>query len=867
MNIVNKLTIRQLVLNKKRTLVTIVGAIISVAMITAVATIGFSFMDLLQRQTIASDGEWHVLYEKVNKSQLEAIKTDKETKDVILSRDIGYALLSESKNIDKPYLFIKEYNEKGFEKFPIELNQGRLPVNNDEVVISKAILTNAKVNFEIGDTLTLDYGQRYSKDNKEELSQNYSLIREQDTISEDLTIEGRKVYTIVGIIERPTFEPTWSPGYTVLSYVNDKIITTDNTVNASVILKNIDDSMFEHAENIKIENGIEKIKFNNNLLRYYGVIKDDTLRKMLFNLSAIIMVVIIVGSISLIYNSFAISVSERSRHLGMLSSVGATKKQKRNSVFFEGLIIGLISIPIGIIAGYIGIAITFLFVNPMVKGALGISESFKVVVLPSTIFIAIIVSIITILVSTFIPAKRASNISAIDAIRQTTDVKLTNKVVKTSKLTRKIFGVEGELGLKNLKRNKGRYKATVFSLVISIILFLVVSYFTASLEKSILVSQDGINFDIQILLDGQNKNKEEIATRIASLDNITETTIINSFEAKTWIDEAFIADYLKDREGVILEDGKYPYYVSVDALDDEALRLYAEEVGVDFNLLKDTEKLSAIVIDTVKYKDMVADKYIETKSVKASIGEKLDLSYYKSDTESDLPLMPIEIIALTDKVPMGIMSMGASESFNIIVSIDVFNKIIDKDEGLSNVINTGIYLKSTDPLRSQEDIEAIRNTMETGIISIYNVYMGRQREAQMILLMSVFTYGFILLITAICITNILNTISTSITLRKREFAMLKSVGMTPKGFNKMINYESIFYGLKALIYGLPISIAVMYLIYRAQMSNFDYEFTIPWISVYIAIAAVFGIVGVAMLYSSSKVKKENIIDVLKQEII
>src|SRR5690625_6887960 len=100
---------------------------------------------------------------------------------------------------------------------------------------------------------------------------------------------------------------------------------------------------------------------------------------------------------------------------------------------------------------------------------------------------------------------------------------------------------------------------------------------------------------------------------------------------------------------------------------------------------------------------------------------------------------------------------------------------------------------------------------------VINHHKIRQEEAQIILLISVFTYGFIALITAISVANIFNTISTSISLRKREFGMLKSVGMTPKGFNKMMNYESIFYGIKALLYGLPFSIILMFQIGRAHV--------------------------------------------------
>ena len=209
---------------------------------------------------------------------------------------------------------------------------------------------------------------------------------------------------------------------------------------------------------------------------------------------------------------------------------------------------------------------------------------------------------------------------------------------------------------------------------------------------------------------------------------------------------------------------------------------------------------------------------------------------------------------------MGVFPAGVG-GLTIIVSEQVLDQLMD-DKVIPNV-QTQLLLKSTDPIATQHQIEDLKENN----LSIYNVYRNRQQEEQMILLMSVFTYGFIVLITAISIANIFNTISTSISLRKREFAMLKSVGMTPKGFSKMINYESIFYGIKSLFYGLPISIFVMYLIHRSLMNSFSYSFAFPWISISYVIAAVFIIVSSAMLYSSAKVKKENIIDALKQENI
>ncbi|MCR2821289.1 ABC transporter permease [Lederbergia panacisoli] len=859
MNIVNKLTIRHLKENKRRTLVTIIGVIISVAMLTAVATIGVSFMDLMKRQTIADEGEWHVVYRDVNQDQIQAIEKDKDTKKVVLSKDLGYALLKGSKNESKPYLFFKEYNKSGFEQFPIELSSGRFPQSRNEIVISEEIVNNAKVDYRIGDIVTLDVGNRITNDPEIQgpIDQTFSFLTKDGKINEELEITSTKEFTIVGTIKRPNWEIPWAPAYTVISYLDEEEqLVKDNLVNATVVLNKVKTSLFDDAQNLAEKNQIETVDFNHNLLRYYGAIKNDGMRTTLYSLCAIIMVIIIVGSVSLIYNAFAISVAERSRHLGMLSSVGATKKQKQNSVFFEGFVIGLISIPIGIISGLAGMGVTFLFINTIIQGALGVTEKLKVTITLGSILVAILVSIITIFISTYIPARRASRISAIDAIRQSTDVKLTKKAVKTSKFVRKIFGIEAEIGLKNLKRNKRRYQATVFSLVISIMLFLSVAFFTANLKKSLSLSQDGLNYDI--VMEVEKGRDDQLVNSILSMDEVTKSSMTSQqYFVSSWIEKDKTSDAVRKLEGFNdqLVDGKYPYGINLYSLDEKSLKAYAKEAGADYNELQN--RLNAIVIDQIKYEDANAGKYVETKAIHTKVGEQIDLFSYDEEHEKEKFLNKITVAALTEKLPMGAHG-GYPGSLDVIVSESTLEKL-----GFTAEDNRMLYLNSTDPLKTQQKIEEIEEVRHY----IHNVYQSRQQDEQMVLIMSVFTYGFIVLITAISIANILNTISTSISLRKREFAMLKSMGMTPKGFNKMINYESIFYGIKALIYGLPLSVLCMLLIYKALANSFSYSFTLPWMSIFYVVIAVFLIVGTSMLYSSAKVKKENIIDALKQESI
>ncbi|MFA7216256.1 MAG: FtsX-like permease family protein [Bacillota bacterium] len=863
MNIVNRLTLRHLKLNKRRTLVTIVGVVISVAMVTAVATIGISFMDMMRRQEIAKSGECHVLYQGVTRDQLESIEMDEDTKDLVITRDLGYASLKEGRNKYKPYLFIKEYSARGFEQFPIELAEGRLPKAQNEVVLSEEVADNAGLEYKIGDEITLQIGRRIMKEGSgEALQQHDPLQRENGEITEVLDFTLTKSYTVVGFIKRPAWEPAWASGYTALSYVDESLLGPGDRVDAAVVLKKVEGSLFAHAKELAEENGIENVGFNNSLLRYYGVIENDDLRSILFSLSAIIMGIIVVGSVSLIYNAFAISVSERSRHLGMLSSIGATKRQKRNSVFFEGTVIGAVGIPLGIACGLAGIGITFLAINPAIQGALGVTEQLKVIVTPLSILASCGISAVTIFVSVYLPARKASGVSAIDAIRQKADVKLTGRAVKTSRLVGRLFGIEAEIGLKNLKRNRRRYQAMLFSLVISIVLFLTVSFFTSNLEKSLELSQDGLNFDIQIYSGSEDAQiDDQLVSTITSLGDVTGYSVIKNVSIASLIDHNLVPGEFKKQVGEenMSEDGKYRYYINIHALDDDSLKEYTKEAGADYQGLQSEEALTGIVVDSVSYRDMQTGKFIREKAINAKVGQSIDLVYTDNEGK-DKHLGGLQIAMLTDQLPMGVLSTGLG-GLNIIVSGQTMDRLLENNSDLNAGVN--LYLSSADPLKTQHRIEDIVE----GYINIFNVYQMRRQEEQMLLIMSVFTYGFIVLITAISIANIFNTISTGISLRKREFAMLKSVGMTPKGFNRMINYESIFYGIKSLFYGLPISVGVMYLIHKSLMRTFRYDFEFPWAGIVYVIVAVFVMVGSAMLYSSARVKRENIIDALKQENI
>ncbi|MEZ0481180.1 FtsX-like permease family protein [Planococcus sp. SSTMD024] len=859
MNIVNKVTVRHLKENKRRSLVTIIGAIISVAMITAVATLGVSFLDLLIREDIDENGEWHIEYQDATTQQLEAIANDDNTEQLIVTSN-GFAAFDNSKNEAKRYLYFRNFEAQGIDHFPLALTEGRLPENANEVVISETLNTSTEEKYEVGDTLTAGVGERIHSLEGNKLSE-YDPMQfgAGDTLNEELVDVNEQTFDIVGIIERPGWEVSWLPVVSVVGWTDTATAAADETFDGYVVASKVDNDLFEDAYAFAEEQGIPTVDFNSDLLRLYGTTQNDNLRTTLFSLAGIIMGIVVIGSVALIYNAFAISVSERARHLGMLASVGATKRQKRNSVFFEGAIIGAISIPLGILAGLGGIWVTFQFINTFLKGALNVDQQLEVVVTPMMLVVAIGVSALTILISTYVPAQKASKISAIDAIRQTQDIKLTGKAVKTSKWVRKLFGLEAEIGLKNLKRNRKRYLATVFSLVISIVLFLTVTYFTNNLKTSLAMSQSELQYDIQ--LHGGELNEDSLE-QYASLPDVTEAGLIRQAGGEAHITQDRLPDVLTEqieRGEAHLIEGRYLYNISVYALDNENFEQYAQQVGVEpasFGQLTPR----AIVIDEVVYQNGMSGTIDETKTIKAEPGETIELlgssiNEMGEEVEPEV-LANVEIAALTDEAPAGV-STAYPGSLDLIVPMDALDELGFIAADTYPVIS----LATSDPMKTEAEILEIN---EAGI-NVSNVFQQRQQQEQLVLLMQVFTYGFITLISLISIANIFNTISTSIQLRKREFAMLRSVGMTPNGFNKMIRYESLFYGVKALAYGLPISFAAMFAMHYALNQTFSYGFAVPWGSIAFVIVVIFLIVGAAMLYSIAKIKNDNIIESLKQE--
>lgn len=894
MNILSKVTLKNLKKNKTRTVVTIIGIILSVSMFTAVTTLISSMQNYLVETVKQTEGAYQASAENVKPKVLEKMDNSDDFEGYASLRNFGYAKVN-SKNEYKPYLFVGGINKDFTKYLNINMIKGKMPQKTNEIILPEHLKTNGKVEYKIGSIITLDIGERKLDDIK--LSQNEMYDEEEKLIN-----TSKKTFTVVGFYERPTFEDYSAPGYTALT-VDDK--NSNNSYD-----------VYYAASNVRKIYDISKTYFKNNnvqyhddLLRFYGVSNIDGFNKVLYGFAIILIVIIMLGSISLIYNAFSISVSERTKQFGLLKSIGATKKQILRSVIFEALFLCLIGIPLGLLAGIGGIGITLWAVNGLFMKSFYLDSGVDLILHPSllSILIAATIGLITVLISAYIPAKRAAKKTAIEAIRQSGDIKIKAKKVKTTKLTYKLFGFSGMIANKNFKRNRKKYRATVISLTMSIILFISASTFSTYMSASYNEFAERQDYDISYGLSYEDENNTtksiNKSTKIRNLlgnqpkvlksVSVFDTNVFGIFANKNDLQDKINID----DEYYGTKNGKFLSY-SILFISDDIYKDYLVKNHFDVQEYTDKNNMKALVNSSFinkSYDAKTGDKTIKKlnvfdknkvnlnilmlKKIKnykyigyndADKAEDLTVSYVNNEKELNIPIKDatekkqIEATCFEGDGPYGTKSYSYSDI--VLIMPESFMDSFTSKYCFNNITNS-LYFSAKDHRTATENMtKALKNA---GYSSDYLYDARESQEANMALLIvvDVFTYGFIILISLISIANVFNTISTNITLRKREFAMLKSIGMTKKAFNKMMNYECLLYGIKSIIYGLPIGLFISYLLGRIMREGLSMGYIFPTKAMIIAVVSIFIVVFVTMTYSMNKIKKDSPIETLKNENI
>lgn len=949
MNLMKTLTLKNLKLNRKRTIVTIVGIILATALLSALVTLVSSFQYSMIEYQKQKDGDFHVKFSGVKMSELSEFKNNRNIESTFETMGMGFAKLDGCKNEDKPYAYVMATDEAGFEKGCFNLIEGRMAKNEDEIVIPRHLRTNGRIDIKVGDEITLDIGKRYDSNTEGIIWENSAYENEAETLTDTVT----KHYKVVGIMERPGYgmEDYSAAGYTFVTY-SDELAAIDNgtkseaseadttltvysrytqkalrnkdAVTADII--GVDEKLFEKSNNSSVEMSAEEsdrllkemenakydIYINRFLISYECVFPIDGTFKALFTVAAVVALIIILTSVYCIKNSFNISITEKIRQYGMLASVSATRRQIKSSVKTEAAMLGVVGIPVGTMSGILASFILVKVVNALSAGWLNFALSFHTS-LPALI-LAVILSIATIYFSATGSARRAAKVTPLEAIRNTKEIKIKSSKLKTPAIIGRIWGIGGVISYKNIKRNNKKYRTTVTSIVICSVTFIVISYFMSMAFSMVGMSYASADYNIGINMS----YKKDIHIDIEKLSKL-----VSGIEG---VDDYLVGagyDFDVDKPEYTKEYGEYCRQLYDDSedvsqmflitvLDDKSYDKYASDAGIK------NAAAGAILVNkgTFDVYNENSSKYVkkEMELYKYKAGDTIECGYnvyddassddnaaegdtesstddnnaVEGDTESGTEdnsgyvdeetinngvrkTVDVTIVGVTDKVPTGYKGYGNTTL--LFMNQKGFESLW-ADGKSGNELKPGhasysayVVAENADEYQDTFEKETEGNP-EYSQISFYVSNLDKQMrdEKSLFTLLGVFAYGLIVVIALIGITNIINTLSTGMELRSREFATLRSIGMTDKQFAGMVRLESVFISVKALVIGVPLGILISYLL-CVMMNRMDdaiiYE--PPYKAIILCIVVVIMLIYAIMKLSMTKLRHNNIIETIKNE--
>ena len=930
MNLMKTLTLKNLKLNRKRTIVTIVGIILATALLSALVTLVSSFQYSMIEYQKQKDGDFHVKFSNVKMSELSEFKNNRNIESTFETMGMGFAKLDGCKNEDKPYAYVMATDEAGFERGCFKLIEGRMAKNEDEIVIPRHLKTNGRIDIKVGDEITLDVGKRYDSNTEGVIWENSAYEHEAETLTDIVT----KHYKVVGIMERPGYgmEDYSAAGYTFVTY-SDELAAIDNgtkseadttltvysrytqkalrnkdAVTADII--GVDEKLFAKANNSSVEMTAEEsdrflkemenakydIYMNGFLISYECVFPIDGTFKALFTVATVVALIIILTSVYCIKNSFNISITEKIRQYGMLASVGATRRQIKSSVKTEAAMLGVVGIPVGTMSGILASLILVKVVNALSAGWLNFALSFHTS-LPALI-LAVILSIATIYFSATGSARRAAKVTPLEAIRNTKEIKIKSAKLKTPAIIGRIWGIGGVISYKNIKRNKKKYRTTVTSIVICSVTFIVISYFMSMAFSVVGMSYASVDYNIGINMScKKDLDIEKLSELLSGIEGAKDYLVGAGYYFD--VDKPEYTKKYGEYCGQLYDDSEdVSQEFLITVLNDKSYDKYASDAGIK------NADTGAILVNkgTFDVYNEKSSKYVkeEMELYKYKAGDTIECGYNMYDdassddnaveggTESSTEdnsgyvdeetinkgvrkTVDVTIAGVTDKVPTCYNGYGNTSLLFMnqkgFESLWADGKSGNEFKPWNAIYSAYVVAENADEYQDTLEKETAENP-EYSQISFYVSNMDKQMrdEKSLFTLLGVFAYGLIVVIALIGITNIINTLSTGMELRSREFATLRSIGMTDKQFAGMVRLESVFISVKALVIGVPLGILISYLL-CVMMNRMDdaiiYE--PPYKAIILCIVVVIMLIYAIMKLSMTKLRHNNIIETIKNE--
>ena len=885
MSITKKLALRHLKQNKTRSVLTVLGITISVVMLTVIFTCATSFAHYYGERAINTNGNWHFFVKTDYESAKKYLLSDSSLKDIGFEKDLSteeqsYKIYSDKANYLRTGTIYQ--GDAQYIKDTVTCKyDGALPKSDNEIMVEQSLIKNNGLELKIGDEIKIAVGSRLKGDFVIlPVMGNYQF-------GERFEKEKDETFKVVGILHNnePTERGAIIRGMSdfksknLVAYGKIKKITPFSYIKINGIYDKFGFTKKKRAFNVGENTG-----FLNSRLAF-SIDKNDLPQVLkLTAIGIVVFAVIFVSSFAMIYNSFALSVGEQIKYLGMLSSVGATRKQKKKTLYFEGAILGGIGIILGIV---LGLLTTFISQSAMNAKIASIMEGYNDNIKYSThislwvLCLIVILAALTVFVSIISPVQKAARITAIDAIRKTDEIKRKGKI-RTPFIITKLFGFEGDIAFKNLRRNGRKSRTIIACICICAVLFLSCNYFCETFK-------DASNLDYEIPYQLMYQYSAESKAQLEKARNYLKTNkrvkrFYSIWEAWYSIlrgdinpyDNSRLYDMSFQNESIFVD--KYKFIATQDItytahlIDDEDFNALCKKNGIDYKKYYSPDKDGSIKTIVINGIDRNDEPIFNNNLLGKTIG-CYDIDSEKTERENKLDENGNQVYFYYKTGCTSIYKFCDSIKYdkdNPICNLDssgvafyapkcVYDKYSDDD---SFYFDYGI--ETDEPYKVEKELKDYLSENEAEG-DVYNNYNWMMKEKSIISAVQFLSYAFILLITLITVFNIINTMTAQIAGRKKELAMLKSVGMTPKEFKKMLIFESMFYGLFGLLFGVPLSLVINRVVGYIISKDNPIPFSVNIWLYLIACVAVFVIIGLTMIYSLKLIKNNSIIDSLKDD--
>ena len=828
--------------------------------------------------------KWYIQKYELNKDGEDYSKQQEEAKqfeEAILNPYFGVDILGANKEDLKGYNF--------------RLIDGRLPENENEIVLQKASKT-ARYTFNIGTTITIN-------------GKEYKIVGYVNNAFDSNDSEVN-----IGIVKIATEEEKKEAVSKIFGiYIKDKGEKVKDTA------EEISKTLKEDSKNGSIKMAVNKslLRLQNANLQGYESSTDNVIAT-LEMMRNVLIVIVAVSGIIIMYNSFNLSLVERRKQYGILKSLGIKNSSLYVMILFEALVLSVAGIVIGYICGMIGDYLVVGYINDtlvnMIK-SMGVENELQMSLIYTTnihaFYLVAISTGITVVLAAMIPAIKSTRISPIENIRGKDDYVVNTKKVKTSNISKKLFGIEFDLARKNMKRAKKRFRVATLSLAIAFILIFVIGTLGAQIngQISLLEAQTNSLFKngniaeithINIVdKDGSVNNRkksnvkysekdvqeiikfgiEDYAKQIESKDSlkINRAVLSTALEYLEKIDKdeellkTVTDNYLKNRFNSIDDSSRQKAKKQI-SIQFATNKVYSDKDKFGLNDIKDNE-IYLSNVEILEENGTLVEKPIfdESKIIGKEIeiyGNKLKIA--KAPVNSELTLRA---------------STGGSIYLQAYVNEKTFANIVRNDERGPNF--RGFYQSDLKGDKKIEDImkkqqqENLEKEYDFGKVQMFTETIITPSGVigiikGMITIFQLLLYGFLILVILMSVVNIFTTITINILLRSRELAILKSVGMSDKQFDKMLRGENYIACLRSIIFGIVVSLLLLFatkVIIDKGNVNIDFRFiadmlgSINYIALAISIILVYGITFVSTFFAKKSIKSQDIVEVIRRDNI